>query len=911
MTTPTTLKPATFAPQTAFDENGDALFEAQTALDDAQTALYEKKDIALIDAQTAFDDATNYATDAQIAFDDNVAALDEAQTAFDDATNHAEELTATDDAYAQAVEDAQVVLDEAIIAVADSEVLLDDAIVAADNAQVLLDDAIIAVEEAQYVLDDAQVAFDAANEDLAAPSKPSPIYALTVNKTSVNEGDMVTFKLVTENVAADTEIPFSFGGSISAADVLGGLKTKIFVVDASGKASLAVNFLVDKFTDGKTEKLTLTLNSGESQSVAVKDTSITPAPVVKPVAIQHPHIGSISIVGNAFQDETLSIQSALNDADKMGALSYAWLRNGKAISGATKSIYTLSENDIGTAISVKVSYTDGLKKLESATSNATALIEPKTEDVLPPTYALSIDKTSVNEGDTVTFKLVTENVVADTEIPFNFGGSISNADVLGGLKTSSFVIDANGKASLAVKFLADKFIDGKTENLTLTLNSGENQSVSVKDTSITPAPVVVVKPIEVVPVVEKPIPNKIIGYTFDGTSNDDKRTGQENDDFFKGLAGKDEFHGKAGNDTLDGGTGADLLNGAEGNDVLIGGEGKDTLIGGSGDDKLSGGKDNDSLTGDKGNDTLNGNEGVDTVEGGDGNDYYFVDNQKDSVKETNKIISLGGNDTIESVLTWTLGDNVENLILVGLSDINGSGNKDDNRIQGNIADNLLNGNAGNDYLLGGEGDDTLDGGLGMDTLEGGKGSDTYLMNNTQDKIIETPNKDDQDHVIATVNYDLSRNPDVEILTLKGKTAIEGTGNELNNALQENDGGNVANKFNGMGGDDTISGEGGDDTLIGGDGNDDLDGGAGKDTAIFDGAYDDYQITRNVDAVGVDQIVVEYTTFGSSKLGEKDILTNIEFIQFSDGDINNIRVETIPITTSESNAMLILTGVETI
>lgn len=102
----------------------------------------------------------------------------------------------------------------------------------------------------------------------------------------------------------------------------------------------------------------------------------------------------------------------------------------------------------------------------------------------------------------------------------------------------------------------------------------------------------------------------------------------------------------------------------------------------------------------------------------------------------------------------------------------------------------MNGNTGNDYLLGGEGD-----GLGMDTLEGGKGSDAYLMNNTQDQIIEAFNKDDQDQVIATVNYHLSRNPDVEILTLKGEDAIEGADN---------------------------------------------------DTAIFDGAYEDYQITRNVD-----------------------------------------------------------------
>ena len=898
MTTPTTLKPATFAPQTTFavgtapysvrvsDVNGDGNADVVTANINSNNVS-----VLLGDGRGSFAPQTTFAVGTapfSVSIGDFNSDGNADVVTANWVSNNVSVLLGDGRGGLAAQTTFAVGTDSTPFSVSVSDVNGDG------NADVVT--ANRGSNNVSVLLGDGRGSL-AAQTTFAVGSIPVSVSVADVNGDG--NADVVTASDSSNNV------------SVLLGDGRGGLATQTTFAVGDIPKSMSVG---DFNGDGKPDLVTSNQN-GNNVSVLLNTTEgtfVAPSkPDVKPVEVQHSPTGKIQIIGNAIQDETLSIQNTLNDEDGLGTFNYAWLRNGKAINGATQSTYTLSESDIGTAINIKVSYTDGLKKLETETSTATDLVEPKVVEIQPPTYALTVDKTNVNEGDTVTFKLMTENVDDGTEIPFSFGGSISAADVLGGLKTSSFVVDSNGKASLAVKFVADKFTDGKTENLTLTLNSGENQSVSVKDTSITPAPVVVVKPIEVVPVVEKPIPNKIIGYTFDGTSNDDKRTGQENDDFFKGLAGKDEFHGKAGNDTLDGGTGADLLNGAEGNDVLIGGEGKDTLIGGSGDDKLSGGKDNDSLTGDKGNDTLNGNEGVDTVEGGDGNDYYFVDNQKDSVKETNKIISLGGNDTIESVLTWTLGDNVENLILVGLSDINGSGNKDDNRIQGNIADNLLNGNAGNDYLLGGEGDDTLDGGLGMDTLEGGKGSDTYLMNNTQDKIIETPNKDDQDHVIATVNYDLSRNPDVEILTLKGKTAIEGTGNELNNALQENDGGNVANKFNGMGGDDTISGEGGDDTLIGGDGNDDLDGGAGKDTAIFDGAYDDYQITRNVDAVGVDQIVVEYTTFGSSKLGEKDILTNIEFIQFSDGDINNIRVETIPITTSESNAMLILTGVETI
>lgn len=718
-----------------------------------------------------------------------------------------------------------------------------------------------------------------------------PTYSLTVDRSTVNEGETVYFRLATTKVAEGTEIPFALSGTISNADALGGLPIPTFYVEADGSATVAVGLQNDNLTEGN-ETLTATLSNDKSKTapVTVKDTSLTPPPPVN-----HAPTGSVLISGTAIQGETLSLQNTLKDADGLGAFSISWLKNGAPISGATQNSYTLTDSDIGKVIKVKVSYTDGLKKVETVTSGATDVVQPLPKVVEPDPVEI------VNHKPTGAIKIT--GVATENQI-LTLTNTLKDADELGDLNYSwwrdgKIISGANQNS-----YTLTSSDVGKKISANVSYTDGANFAESV--TSGATAKITAAKSTSI-----NPPPSKISGYTFDGTPNDDKRTGAENDDFFTGAAGADIFNGKAGNDTLDGGTGADLLDGAEGNDVLIGGDGKDTLIGGSGDDKLSGGKDNDLLTGDKGNDTLNGNEGVDTMEGGDGNDYYFVDNLKDSVKETNKIMTLGGNDTIESVLTWTLGDFVENLILTGLSDLNGTGNKDDNRIQGNIANNVLNGNAGNDYLLGGDGDDTLDGGLGMDTLEGGKGSDTYLMNNTQDQIIETPNQEDQDQIIATVNYDLSRSPNVEILTLKGKSAIEGTGNDLNNALQENDGGNVANKFDGMGGDDTINGEGGDDTLIGGDGNDDLDGGAGNDTAIFDNAYEDYQITRNVDAVGVDQIVVEFITFGSPKLGEKDILTNIELLQFADGDINNIRVETIPITTAESNTMLILTGIDTL
>ena len=66
--------------------------------------------------------------------------------------------------------------------------------------------------------------------------------------------------------------------------------------------------------------------------------------------------------------------------------------------------------------------------------------------------------------------------------------------------------------------------------------------------------------------------------------------------------------------------------------------------------------------------------------------------QKESQKE--RILAYS------TASTFTLDDNVENLILKGSSDIDGVGNDLANTIRGNSGANTLTGNGGNDNLSG-------------------------------------------------------------------------------------------------------------------------------------------------------------------------------------------------------------------
>lgn len=288
---------------------------------------------------------------------------------------------------------------------------------------------------------------------------------------------------------------------------------------------------------------------------------------------------------------------------------------------------------------------------------------------------------------------------------------------------------------------------------------------------------------------------------------------------------------------------------------------------------ISGTDQADTLVGSSGNDTLDGDLGADSLTSGDGNDIYVVDNAFDSVVETNT--STSQIDTVKASVSWTLGANLENLVLTGVSDIDGTGNERRNFITGNIANNVLDGAAGND------------------SMSGGDGNDTYYVDNTGDTVIETnsnPLTGGIDSVHSRLaSYTLTSN--VENLYIDTPDAANGTGNTLDNTLFAGAGNNVldgregndtvsfaqalagvtvtlstsaqqntigsgldtlknfenltgsayadtltgnsgGNILDGGAGNDTLVGGSGDDRLIGGAGTDNLTGGTGADTYVF-------------------------------------------------------------------------------
>ena len=434
---------------------------------------------------------------------------------------------------------------------------------------------------------------------------------------------------------ASFDVGASVGGLVSAANRIAE------DIAAEALAVVAFEAAVVNF-----DAAAATYNAAVVTAAASKKASDTAALTVTTVALSTASQAAAAI---AVIDATAVSVAAIAASNAAAALT--------TTSAATSS--TTDNATAGTAVSLTAAAT------AAAAAATTAAAEVKTTAdaavvATTPTYALTSDVSSANEGGSVVFTLVTTNVASGSSVSYSISG-VTVGDIAAASLTGTAIVGVDGKALVSVTMREDTLTEG-VETLTLTV-SGKSAVVVVADTSLS-----------------------VAGATIRGTNGNDSLSGGNGDDTLYSYGGIDSVEGGAGDDTLNsylqpgvktlrGGEGNDTiwggvdddfiygdegddpwLSGYAGNDTIYGGDGVDELYGGEGDDTLKGGSGVDELYGGEGDDTLKGGSGADWMQGAKGEDTYYVDDMWDDVWDSS------GNDTvIISTDHYNVDSTIENI----------------------------------------------------------------------------------------------------------------------------------------------------------------------------------------------------------------------------------------------------------
>ncbi|MCP4500807.1 MAG: hemolysin-type calcium-binding protein, partial [Deltaproteobacteria bacterium] len=234
---------------------------------------------------------------------------------------------------------------------------------------------------------------------------------------------------------------FAYQWQADGADISGATASSYLLTQAEVGASIGV---VVSYTDA----------GGTAESLI--------AAAVGPVAnVNDAPVGTPVINGTPAQGQTLSVDtSAIADADGLGAFAYQWQADGVDISGATAASYLLSQNEVGSAIAVVVSYTDGGGTGENLASAAVGPVAnvndaPVGTPVINGTPAqgqtLSVDTSAIGDADGLG--------------AFTYQWQANGSDIAGATSVSYSLTQAEVGASISVIV---SYTDGGGTNESLT-----------------------------------------------------------------------------------------------------------------------------------------------------------------------------------------------------------------------------------------------------------------------------------------------------------------------------------------------------------------------------------------------------------------------------------------------------------
>ena len=213
---------------------------------------------------------------------------------------------------------------------------------------------------------------------------------------------------------------------------------------------------------GKTIKVKVSFTD-DAENQESLTSAATDAVAAKP---NNPATGLPTISGTAQVGETLTADtSAIADEDGLDDVSYSyqWLADDTDIDGATGSSHTLTGDDQGKTIKVKVSFTDDAENQESLTSAATDAVAAKPNN---PATGLPTISGTAQVGETLT---ADTSAIADEDglddVSYSYQWLADSVDIQGATGNTYILVAADvGKTiTVLVSFTDD---GGNEERLT-------------------------------------------------------------------------------------------------------------------------------------------------------------------------------------------------------------------------------------------------------------------------------------------------------------------------------------------------------------------------------------------------------------------------------------------------------------
>jgi hypothetical protein len=154
-----------------------------------------------------------------------------------------------------------------------------------------------------------------------------------------------------------------------------------------------------------------------------------------------------------------------------------------------------SDDDSGDGLNAEISFTastTGTYYIAALQSTSSSAVSPTTGAYKVslaefvggtlPSYIITPNAATVDEGNIASFTVTTMNVAAGTSLNYTLSGGISASDIIGGLLAGTTTVATSGQATISVPIAADRTTEGN-ETLTVTVQ-GKTASTTIKDTSV-------------------------------------------------------------------------------------------------------------------------------------------------------------------------------------------------------------------------------------------------------------------------------------------------------------------------------------------------------------------------------------------------------------------------------------------